>query len=492
MKIAYAKVSYWRHFDESLKRVRAWTGAPIDHIILVVDQTVEGERVEKEIRKIAEEFGVNYTIKDEIEGKVEKSSDEEQAKIVVIRTLFYDNLPNFRNRYLEEAERLGIDWIVVSDADEIFSEYFRENIRRIVEDLEKRGYNCAGIRCREVFESHNWVDPYDLKAASIIEEPPKEERVSWFFKNLLFRLRPGLRYEGVGVTKAMHETWNIQDGWNVVNLTDERIYYRHVKSALDIWRNAGRNVVCGGGGNNVGHLNPWWVRLRELMAKHNIPDWTTFEKLIIEQRMPEELAKFIISMLDSPNTDWGRENRELAKYFLWYNRKYLTPEIEYKIKNPPEPTDEQKVVDWITRCYLQVLGRHPDPEGLNYWKRRIMVGQTPMHELPKYLMASDEYRKKVGGEESVRINVPVNVDIRLTEDMIIQAMMKSRVWFEKIKPRLDLAREIERFAGEQASQMYEEFYEMRGKELSANSLISLLKKYLSEERNKNDDEGVGA
>ena len=451
--------------------MKEWlTDSAADYVIIVADQTATDEMIQ-EAEELAAKLSKAFYFRDEIGEKKERIREGGKPEFRLIRAEFRENIPEFRNRYLEEAKRLGIDWIAVSDSDEIFCDAFRRDCKKIAEELERRGYNAAEINCKEAFEDHEWVDDADKLAASLVE--PRE---SWYYKILFFKLLPGLKYMGSGGLRRVHETTNVQ--WNLARLSRDKYFYTHVKSPLQIWRNAARNMVIGGGGLDVGELNPFWKPLREQMKRYKFEDWTALERAILEHRVPEEMIEFFEECLDAPNTDWGRETRQLAKFFFWHNREYLTDEILHKIKNPPEPTDEQKVVDWITRCYLQVLGRHPDPEGLKYWKRRIMIGQTPMHELPKYLMASDEYRKKVGGEESVRVNVPVNVDIRLTVDVIIQAMMKSRVWFEKIKPRLDLAREIEKFV-EEREEFYKEFYELKncGK-LSTDSMMKLLEKYL--------------
>lgn len=410
VKVGYCKITYWRGWSKTLKHIENWLPYA-DYVIIIADETVTPEQIEEAKRKF------------------------NSPKLIIKREKFEGNIPAFRNKYLEEAERLGVDWVAVSDGDEWFNEEFRRDCHKIAEECEARGINVCEINCREQFEDHEWLDDADKLAASIIE--PRE---SWYYKQLFFKLRPGLRYIGAGGLRRVHETWNLKTGWVVARLPREKYWYTHIKSPLDIWRNAGRNFVLAGGGLDVGEQNPYWKPLRKLMEKYGFRDWTSLEKAIMEHRIPDEMHKFFIECLDAPNTDYGRETRQLAKFYFWYNRDKITPEILEKIKHPPEPTDEQKVKDWITRCYLQILGRHPDPEGMKYWMRRIMVGQTPMHELPKYLMASKEYREKFGvKKESVRLQVPVNVDIQLTEETVIQALMKSNKWLE-IKSYIDVGK----------------------------------------------------
>jgi len=474
MRVSYCKIAYWRNWKRTLERVKEWlTDSSADYVIVVADQTVD-ENMIKEAEKLTISFNKSFSFRDEIRELKERRREGEKPEFHLMRVRFNENIPEFRNHYLEEARKLGVDWVAVSDSDEIFNEAFRRECKKIAEELEAKGYNVAEINCKEAFEDHEWLDDADKLAASIIE--PRE---SWYFKQLFFKLRPGLCYVGSAGLRRVHETWNLREGWVVARLPRDKYWYVHRKSSLEIWRNAARNMIFGGGGLDVGELNPFWKPLRELMRKYGFEDWAALEKAIIKHRIPEEMVRFFEECLDAPNTDWGRETRQLAKFFFWHNREYLNDKILEKIKNPPEPTDEQKVVDWITKCYLKVLGRHPDPEGLEYWKRRIMVGQTPMHELPKYLMASEEYRRKIEGEEVVRLNVPIDVNIKLNENVILQALSHSKLWFEKIKPRLDLAREIDRLVKER-DKFYEEFYEMKNVgEISASSLLELLQKYLS-------------
>jgi len=338
MKIAYCQCTFARDFERTVKCVELM--APyVDMVIIVADQTVSEEQIEK-LKRI-------------------------KGNVHVIHTKFPDDIPKFRNKYMAYAELNDVDWVVVSDPDEVFNEQFAKDLRKIVEELEAKGYNIAGINCHEQFEDIEWLDELDL-----LKECPGGYRESDFYKNLLFKLRPGLRYVGVGIGRV-HETWNIQEEWRAINLPKEKYWYTHTKSALDIWRNAARNVVLGGGGDNVGEINPYWKPLRELMSKHGIKDWTDFERKVKEKQVPRELSLYILSLLEAPNNDWGRECRQLAKWFLWYNREYLTSEVEDKIKNPPPPTKEQMVIDAVRKIYFQVLGRHPDREGLEYYSNAI-------------------------------------------------------------------------------------------------------------------------
>ena len=64
--VAYGKVSYWRHFDQSLERVKEWLDSPIDYVILIVDQTVSSERIKKDIGELTKKYGVEFEFLDEV------------------------------------------------------------------------------------------------------------------------------------------------------------------------------------------------------------------------------------------------------------------------------------------------------------------------------------------------------------------------------------------------------------------------------------------
>ena len=442
-KIAYCQCTFARDFERTVKCVKLM--APyVDMVIIVADQTVSEKDIER-LKKIRD-------------------------NVHVIHTEFKDDIPAFRNKYMAYAELNEIDWIVVSDPDEVFNEQFAKDLREIVEELEARGYNIAGINCHEQFEDIEWLDELDL-----LKECPGGYRESTFYKNLLFKLRPGLRYVGVGIGRV-HETWNIQKGWKTVYLPKEKYWYTHTKSALDIWRNAARNVVLGGGGDNVGEINPYWKPLRELMSKHGIDDWTSFEEKVKTKNVPKELAQYILKLLEAPNNDWGRECRQLAKWFLWYNREYLTSEVEDKIKNPPPPTKEQMVIDAVRKIYFQVLGRHPDREGLEHYSKMILEGKLKLEDLPRIFMQSPEYMEKFGvaPPERVRMQIPVNVDIGVTPEMFVEALRRSKVFWSDIKPLIDVGKFLREQLRDEWRKFERWFYQNRDN-ISLGNFIEKLK-----------------
>lgn len=305
---------------------------------------------------------------------------------------FHDNLPEYRNTYIQEAKKIDPwGWVLVSDPDELFCEEFCEEIKNIVDALEEQGYNMAGINCHEAFKSVEWLDNLDL-----LKESPGGYRESTFYKNLLFKLSPNLRYEGVGVTKTVHETWHAPDiPWRSVNL-DKRFYYVHRKSALKIWRNAARNVFMGGGGDNLGNLIPEFRELREICRKLGINKWQQYEAYLKKGNVATQLKNFLIKCLTLPATNWGTEYREMAKWYFAMHKEETTPEIMEKIKTLPPMPVESEIEAWVTKCYFDVLGRHPDEMGKRAYTEQILAGRIRREDLPRILMESQEYREKFG------------------------------------------------------------------------------------------------
>jgi len=400
-------------------------------------------------------------------------TDEQKEKllnfgnVILLEKPFEDNLPQFRNYYLDKAKELRRKhgwrnvWICVSDTDEYYCEELCRDIRKIVSWADENNYNILGINCRERFEVHEWMDRIEK-----LKEIPIGFRESNYYKLLIFKLCcDELKYEGVGISKTVHEQWKCPiHPWRAVYLPKDKYWYEHAKSTLRIWRNATRNLWCGGGGNNVGELNPYYVKLKKLAFERGIRTWMEFEKFI-KGKVDDEFEKFLIECLDAPGTDWGVETREMAKFYFATHPERVTPEILERIKMPPKLTKEQEVEYWIRQCYREILGREPDLDGLEHYKMMILEGKLSKEELPKILRMSQEYVEKFAlMREEVRIQVPVKVDIGLTEELIVQALRCSKMWW-RIKPRLDIGKFLEDQLGEDGWRELQEWFYMKPRTL---------------------------
>lgn len=252
VKIAYCQATYSRDLEETklcIQRVSPY----VDCTIISYDQSVSDSQL-----KWFED-------------------NRDKYKLELARYEWIDDMPEMRNSYLNKAKELGMDWICVSDPDELYSEDLCKNLRDLIEKYNFEGYNMIGVPCRDDFINKLWLDELDLAK----EQPGGKETDFW--KPILILKASGnridIRYEGVGKEKNVHET--VISGCRVKSINlDKKYYYTHRKNALKVWRNAARNMFIGGGGDNVGDENTLWTRLRSICNEMGINDWHSFEKFV--------------------------------------------------------------------------------------------------------------------------------------------------------------------------------------------------------------------
>jgi len=284
----------------------------------------------------------------------------------------------------------------------------------------------------------------------IKEDGTKEESVSDFFKNLIFKYDEGVRYEGVGEVKEVHEELKLPPGTKVAALP-KKYYYEHVKYWHEVWERAARNVFIAGGGNNVGTRNKAWPKLRQICDELGLDTWPKareyFRKGNIDPRLKEWLW-------ENRQDGWDYEH-EMMEFGRWYF-EYLHPEEakfpDGRVWKPIfelKPGSPQEVMRYVEQQYLEVLGRHADDTGKQAYTRAILEGRIRREDLPEILRRSPEYRmrfpEKFKAEEKVRLQVPVDVHVRVTEDMFVDALMRSETYWQKIKPKLRLANKFEAY-----------------------------------------------
>jgi len=163
-----------------------------------------------------------------------------------------------------------------------------------------------------------------------------------------------------------------------------------------------RNVYQSGGGNDLGDRVPEWVELRSICNALGISCWREYEAYLKRGNVDPLLKKFLIKCLDMPRTDFGVEYRQMSLMYWAIHPDELTPEILYKIKNPPKMTPEQEVEWFVVSQYRQILGREPDDAGRRHYTQAILEGRIRREDLPKILMMSEEYRQKFNIDETVQ------------------------------------------------------------------------------------------
>jgi hypothetical protein len=136
----------------------------------------------------------------------------------------------------------------------------------------------------------------------------------------------------------------------------------------------------------------------------------------------------------------------MAKWYFMLHKQEVTLGILERIQHPPVMTKEVEVENYVVRTYFQVLGRHPDDEGRTSYTKQILDGVLKSEELPKILMQSQEYKLKVGTGvdtpagpvEQVKLNVPIRVDVQVTEELFTEALRRSELLWTTIMPKMDI------------------------------------------------------
>lgn len=403
VKIAYCQATYSKDFEETkicIERVSPW----VDSTIISYDDSLNDDQI-----KWLEDNKKKY-------------------KIIGVRFDWKDDMPAMRNSYLQKAKELGVDWVVVSDPDELFSEQLAQNLRKYVDDYGSKGYNVLGIHAVDQFDNVEWLDNLDL-----LKEVPGGYRETDYWKPMLcIRLYGDLVYKGVGAEGRVHETLVRGDGKSgkgyetkMINLPKED-YYIHKKSALKIWRNAARNLFIGGGGNNVGSLNIMWTQLRDICNLGDIKGWNDFENFVemgietwldmkrkggmsvgVIDGFRSKMRRWLYDALLCGGTAFATETRETAK---WYYANHPNDAGEKGdnvlelIKRVQAPNQEVSIINLVTKTYLDVLKRPPDEQGLNNYVNAIKGGWINAEVLADTFRQSDEYKDKFGMSGKVVIN----------------------------------------------------------------------------------------
>lgn len=339
-----------------------------------------------------------------------------------------DSMVKMRNQYLEKCQT--DDWIIVHDPDEWFCEKFCEDVREIYEKAEKEDLALLLINSHDIMYQEDGI---------------KAESVSDFFKNLIFRKMAGTRYEGVGEVKEVHETLIIPGLTRVVRLPKEKYWYEHVKYWHEVWERAARNVFLAGGGNNVGERNPSWKPLREICDDLGLDNWPKAREYFRKGDIDPCLKQWLWdNRLEG--FDFDHEEMEFGRWYFEYlhseEKTFPDGRVWEAVTELPEDSPAG-VMKYVEDQYMQVLGRHAEQEGKEYYVNAIREGRISREDLPEILKRSLEYQQKVAVSpsaqgERIRIPIPVNVDIQITEDIFLEALKKSGIYWKTIKPKMDI------------------------------------------------------
>ena len=90
-------------------------------------------------------------------------------------------------------------------------------------------------------------------------------------------------------------------------------------------------------------------------------------------------------------------------YYTWQtNAAWL--EVDKTLELKTEPDQGDKITAFVTRCYELILGRNPDPQGLNTWCTNLNSGLQAAAEIIDSFVRSNEFKgKKLSNADAVEI-----------------------------------------------------------------------------------------
>jgi len=338
-----------------------------------------------------------------------------------------DSMVKMRNQYLQKCQTY--DWVCVSDPDELYGEELCKDLRKIIAKAEEEGYGLLLVPSHDVT---TW------------EDGRTETHVSGFAKNLIFKKNPGVKYRGVGNIPEVHENLVLAPNTKVMRLP-EKYFYEHIKYEHEIWERAARNVYLAGGGDNVGELNPAWKPLRQICAGLGLENWPQVRAYLRKGNIDSRLKEWIIAhRFEGTNYE-----HEMLEFFKWY--KWLHPE-ELKGIEPVENLKESTpdvIREYIGRLYSETLGVPLNEQDKMQLATSILAGEIQQKDLPNLFR---RYQREVVQRstppalqrgEKVRLPVPVDVDVHITDEIFERALLESETYWKKIKPRIDLGQFLE-------------------------------------------------
>ena len=398
MNICYCSGTYGERIPQTIEGVKRIKGH-VDRMIIIADESVT-ETQKRKLKALGCEVYVHP---------------------------WEDSMVRMRNSYIKKC--LTGDFIIVADPDEWFGEEFCKDIRKIIARAEKEGYGLLLISSHDIT---NW------------ENGKTTKHVSGFMKNLIFKKTPETKYVGVGTVKEVHENLSLAPDTKILRL-DPKYFYEHHKHEHEIWERAARNVFIAGGGDNVGELNTAWKPLRQICAGLGLEKWPQARAYLRKGNIDPILKQWIINhRFEGYNFE-----HEMMEFFIWY--KWMHPE-ELEGFEPVKNVKEARISE--IKEYISVVGKEVlgteisevDKTGLT---ANIKGGGMEQKDLRGLL---EGYRREVIQKppetvtregERVRLPVPVDVDVRITDDAFILALKKSRTLWGKIKPRIDIGKFVE-------------------------------------------------
>ncbi len=212
-----------------------------------------------------------------------------EPKLKLYLHAWNDNFSGQRNNYLTHVP--DNTWALVSDPDEWFEDDLLKALPNLVKTAEQNKRDMIGFQCRSV----------SLKGPNRVWE-----NLDQYWKRLLFKKYPGTHYAGNPHEHLVNHPHQIMDTPYV---------YEHVKQENVIWHRGCRNMFVNGGGPNLSHSNPRWVKLRELCTAVGVNNWHQFDQYLIKGGISQEIADLILTFKDVTGFDGASEHRETYKLY---------------------------------------------------------------------------------------------------------------------------------------------------------------------------------
>jgi len=130
-------------------------------------------------------------------------------------------------------------------------------------------------------------------------------------------------------------------------------------------------------------------------------------------------------------------------------------------------TTEAEVRDFVERTYEKVRGRGLDKDTADYYVGQLLGGKIAAADFANLLRESPGFKdaypdgavpKKPVLPEVIPVQVPTDIKVNLTEEIITKVIVQSRTYTERIKPTMDVGRYIQENV---SSEFWRVFYEQR-------------------------------
>lgn len=252
----------------------------------------------------------------------------------VVLSPWSDNFPAQRNKYVERARELGVEFLWVSDTDEVYCEELARSVRSLSEFAVQCDFTGYLIRSVDV---------------TMLGEREHSRRdatgeAAWR-KPLAFRITPGMRYQPAGrgpleERAPVHEEIVFGEGetFKAFAPLPDRFWYEHRKQLGALAVRGARNFYIGGGGDNERPQK--WRDFRSIISRTwpgTLPSWHEFERAMIADRIGWQVEEWIDAHRHDDERGGDSEVRELYLYFF----RILHPERD---QHPGEYIKGQEIV----------------------------------------------------------------------------------------------------------------------------------------------------